>query len=193
MSYKWKPILPLSEEDKKIDLSEVASLKVAWLEARERFQQSSANNLKEFDERLARLWSIETGILERLYDVDRGTTQILVERGFIANYIERSNVIPNPEQLVEVLRDHRAAVDLVHDCIANSRPLTIGFIHELHSILTRHQHTVDGIDQFGNPISFPLKRGAYKELPNNPKRNGAIHEYCPPVQVSSEMEQLLKW
>ena len=29
MSYKWKPILPLSEEDQKIDLSEVASLKVA--------------------------------------------------------------------------------------------------------------------------------------------------------------------
>ena len=113
--------------------------------------------------------------------------------GSLANYIERSNVIPNPEQLVEVLRDHRAAVDLVHDCIADSRPLTIGFIHELHSILTRHQHTVEGIDQFGNPISFPLKRGAYKELPNNPKRDGTIHEYCPPVQVSSEMEQLLKW
>ena len=74
MSYKWKPILPLSEEDQKIDLSEVASLKVAWLEAKERFQRSSANNLKEFDERLARLWSIETGILEHIYEVDRGTT-----------------------------------------------------------------------------------------------------------------------
>jgi len=194
VSYEWKPILPLSEEDKKIDLSEVDSLKVAWHEAKQRFQQSSANNLKEFDEKLARLWSIETGILERLYDVDRGTAQILVERGFLANYIERSNVIPNPEQLVEVLRDHRAAVDLVHDCIANSRPLTTGFIHELHSILTRHQHTVEGIDQFGDPISFPLKRGGYKELPNNPKRpDGTIHEYCPPVQVSSEMENLLNW
>ncbi len=76
------------------------------------------------------------GILERIYDVDRGTTQILVERGFLANYIERSNVIPNPEQLIEVLRDHRAAVELVHDCVANSRPLTKGFIHDLHSTKT---------------------------------------------------------
>jgi hypothetical protein len=194
MTYQWAPIAPLSEEDRRIDLTEVDSLKVAWIEARERLQQSSQNNLRDFDEKLARLWSIETGILERIYDVDRGTTQILVERGFLANYIERSNVIPNPEQLVEVLRDHRAAIDLVHDCIANARPLAIGFIHELHSILTRHQHTVEGIDQFGNPISFPLEHGAFKKLPNNPKHpDGTIHEYCPPVQVQSEMEILLNW
>lgn len=194
MSHTWSPIAPLSEEDKQIDLSEVDSLKVAWIEARERLQQSSQNNLREFDEKLARLWSIETGILERIYDVDRGTTQILVERGFLANYIERSNIIPNPEQLVEVLRDHRAAIDLVYDCIANARPLTIGFIHELHSILTRHQHTVEGIDQFGNPISFQLEQGAFKKHPNNPKRpDGTVHEYCPPVQVQSEIENLLNW
>jgi len=194
MNDTWNPIEPLKEDDKQIDLSDVDSLCSAWIEARERLQQSSTNNLKQFDERLARLWSIETGILERLYDVDRGTTQILVERGFLANYIERSSVIPNPEQLVEILRDHRAAVDLVHDCIANSRPLTIGFIHELHSILTRHQQTVEGIDQFGNSISFPLIRGAFKSLPNNPKRpDGIVHEYCPPIQVASEMDNLLSW
>lgn len=194
MSYKWTPITPFSEDDKRIDLSHVDSLKVTWLEAKERLKQSSQNNFKEFDEKLARHWSIETGILERIYDVDRGTTQILVERGFLANYIERSTIIPNPEQLVEILRDHSAAVDLVHDCVANSRPLTIGFIHELHSILTRHQHTVEGIDQFGNPISFPFERGVFKKLPNNPKRpDGTIHEYCPPMQVSSEMENLLRW
>src|SRR5437899_2021534 len=116
MSYRWKPIAPLSHEERQIDLSDVDSLRVAWHEARQRLQQSSLNNLTEFDEKLARLWSIETGVLERIYDVDRGTTQILVERGFMANYIERSNVIPNPERLIEVLRDHRAAIDLVHDC-----------------------------------------------------------------------------
>lgn len=190
----WKPIAPLSQEEKQIDLSDVDSLRAAWHEARQRLQQSSPNNLKEFDEKLARLWSIETGILERIYDVDRGTTLILVEKGFLANYIERSSSIPNPEQLIEVLRDHRAAVDLVHDCIANSRPLTIGFIHELHSILTRHQQIVEGIDQFSRPISMPLKRGAFKELPNNPQRpDGSIHEYCPPIQVASEMETMLQW
>lgn len=194
MGYTWKPIAPLSQEDRQIDLSDVESLRVAWHEARQRLQQSSLNNLKEFDEKLARLWSIETGILERIYDVDRGTTQILVERGFLANYIERSSVITNPEQLIEVLRDHRAAVDLVHDCIANSRPLTIGFIHELHSMLTRHQQTVEGIDQFGHPLTLPLRRGAFKELPNNPKRqDGSLHEYCPPIQVASEMENLIQW
>jgi len=190
----WKPITPLSPEERQIDLSDVESLRAAWHEVIQRLQQSSSNNLKEFDEKLARRWSIETGILERIYDVDRGITEILIEKGFSANYIERSSSIPNPEQLIEVLRDHRAAVDLVHDCIAKSRALTIGVIHELHSILTLHQETVEGIDQFGRPISMPFRRGAFKELPNNPQRpDGSIYEYCPPIQVASEMGNLLQW
>lgn len=194
MNYTWKPIAPLSVEETQINLLDVDSLRVAWHEARERLQRSSPTNLAKFHEKLERLWSIETGILEHLYDVDRGTTQILVERGFLANYVERSRVVPNPEQLVEVLKDHSAAINLLHDCIANSRPLTIGFIHELHAILTRHQQTVEGIDQFGHPVTLPLRRGAFKAQPNNPQRpDGGLHEYCPPIQVTSEMESLLQW
>ena len=194
MKYTWTPINPLSPQEKAIDLSKITSLHVAWLQIKDRVHESSENNLRLFNERLARSWSIETGILERIYDVDRGTTQVLIERGFYADYIERSKTTPNPEYVIEVLRDHQAAIDLVHDCISSSRPLTIGFIHELHAILTRHQQTVEGVDQFGNAISLPLLRGAFKKLPNNPKRSdGSIHEYCPPEHVQSEMENLLQW
>ena len=57
----------------------------------------------------------------------------------------------------------------------------------------RHQDTTVAVDQLGNRIDIPLRKGVYKELPNNPKRpDGSVHEYCPPVHVDSEMERLLE-
>jgi Fic family protein len=199
VSYQWRPIEPLSDRDKSIDLSEVESLKSAWLEVRDSLAELSAVNLRDFNERLARRWSIETGVLEHLYDidlydVDRGTTQILIERGFVASLIERSSTNKNPEELVIILRDHKAAVDLIHDCVADSRSLTVGLIHEFHSLLTRHQDTVEALDQFGRLFSVPMTHGVFKTLPNNPKRDdGSIHEYCPPLHVGSEMDNLMGW
>jgi Fic family protein len=193
VDYHWKPIEPLSEQDEEVDLTDVESLKSAWIEVKSKLAQSSAANLRIFNERLARQWSIETGIIERVYDLDRGTTIVLIELGFLANLIERSSTDRDPAELVEILRDHKAAVDLVGDCVANNRPLTVGLINELHAVLTRHQPTVDALDQFGNSVSFPLKRGTFKELPNNPKRpDDTIHEYCPPIHVASEMDRLMQ-
>ena len=194
MDYLWKPITQLSELDQRTDLTDVDSLKSAWLEAKGKLAESSATSLKNFEERLARQWSIETGILERIYELDRGTTRVLVEMGFVADLVERSSTNRDPAELVEILRDHRAAVDLVQDCVANSRPVSVGFINDLHAVLTKHQETVDGIDQFNRAVSFPLKHGAFKETPNNPMRdNGSVHEYSPPVHVRSEMDNLVEW
>jgi hypothetical protein len=194
MSFQWNPITPLSEQDKSVDLGDLESLKSAWLEVKGKLAESSPSNLKTFEERLARQWSIETGIIERIYDLDRGTTEVLVELGFIADLVERSSTNRDPAELVEILRDHKAAIDLVQDCVANSRPLTVGLINDLHSILTRHQEVVEGVDQFDRAVSFPLKHGAFKDFPNNPTRDdGSVHEYCPPVHVRSEMDQLVGW
>lgn len=194
MNRPWRPIAPLSDQDKNIDLSDVESLKSAWLEVRDNLAESSEVNLRDFNERLARQWSIETGVLEHIYDIDRGITQILIERGFVASLIERSSTNKNPEELVTILRDHKAAVDLIQDCVAESRPLTVGSVHEFHSLLTRHQETVEAFDQFGQPVSLTMMHGVFKTLPNNPKRDdGPIHEHCPPIHVASEMDNLLRW
>jgi len=194
MSYSWRPVAPLSEQDRQIDLRDVDALQSAWLEFRSRLAETSAANLKAFNERLARQWSIETGILERLYDIDRGTTQVLIERGFVTDYLERSSTNHEPEQVMQILRDHQASVELIQDAVGNTRPLTVGLIQQLHATLTQHQETVAGLDQFGNPVQFRLRRGAFKELPNNPTRpNGVLHEYAPPIHVSAEMDNLVQW
>jgi Fic family protein len=192
--YVWKPIEPISAFEGQIDLAAMRPIYETWRTSKERLQQSSPASLREFNQRLVRRLSIETGILERLYDLDRGTTEALVTQGFVEELISRSSTDIEPSRLIDILRDQEAAIQLVMDCVAGSRPLTKGLIHELHAILAKHQDTTTAIDQFGNRLEIPLLKGKFKELPNNPRRpDGNSHEYCPPVQVDSEMEGLLNW
>ena len=170
------------------------SIYETWAHSRERLKEHSAENLAEFNRRLVRRLSIETGILERIYDLDRGTTEALVAHGFSEDLVARSSTDIEPSKLIDILRDQEAAIELVMDCVAGQRPLTKGLIHELQSILTRHQPTTEAVDQFGNRQSIPLLRGQFKHHPNNPRRHdGSIHEYCPPVHVDSEMDKLVGW
>jgi hypothetical protein len=190
--YKWKPIEPLSKQDREIDLAAIQPLYESWRSSKDRLEKSSVANLRDFNERLVRRLSIETGILERLYDLDRGTTEALIAHGFVEDLVSRSSTDIEPSRLIDLLRDQEAAVRLTMDCVAQNRELTIGVIHELHSILTRHQDQTLAVDQFGRRYEIPLLKGRFKEQPNNPKRpDGSLHEYCPPLHVQSEMENLL--
>jgi Fic family protein len=192
--YKWKPIEPLSDHDKAIDLASIRPLYESWQASKQRLQESSPASLRDFNERLIRRLSVETGILERLYDLDRGTTEALVAHGFVEELVSRSSTDIDPSRLIDILRDQEAAIQLVIDCVARNRELTKGGIHELHAILTRHQDTTTAIDQFGRKFEIPLLKGKFKEQPNNPRRpDGEIHEYSPPVHVETEMDNLLTW
>jgi len=191
--YKWKPIEPLSEQDSSIDLAGSASLYESWRTAKDRLTALGSNQVEEFTRRLIRRLSVETGILERLYDLDRGTTEALVQKGFAENLVAHADTNIPPATLMEYLRDQEAAIQLVMDVIGQSRSLSKGLLHELHAILTRHQETTTAVDQFGNRLEIPLMRGRFKDHPNNPRRpDGSMHEYCPPVHVESEIDRLLQ-
>jgi Fic family protein len=192
MDYLWKPIEPLTDSDRDIGLAAVRPLYESWHAVRRQLAETSPDNLQLFTSQLIRRLSIETGILERLYDIDRGTTEALVATGFREDLIARSSTDVEPARLISVLEDQEAAIQLVMDCVAGQRPLTKGLLHELHSILTRHQETTVAVDQFGNRFEIPLLRGKFKEQANNPRRaDGSLHEYCPPVHVDAEVDRLL--
>jgi Fic family protein len=192
--YKWRPIEPLTDYDKRLDLASMKPVYDAWRASKVRLQKSSATSLNQFTQRLIRRLSVETGILERIYDLDRGTTEALVAHGFMEDLVSRSSTDIEPSRLIDILRDQEAAIQLVMDCVATGREFTRGVVNELHAILTRHQETTTAIDPLGNRREIPLLHGKYKELPNNPRRlDGSIHEYCPPEQVGSEMDNLLSW
>ena len=80
--YSWRQFEPLSDEDKTVELAAIRPLYESWRSAKRKLQESSLSNLTAFTGRLVRSLSIETGILEQLYDLDRGTTQAPHSTGF---------------------------------------------------------------------------------------------------------------
>ena len=193
-SYQWKPIEPMSAIDDSYDFSEIDFLQRQWLSIRRRREESNPQTYRAFLERLERSWAIETGIIEGLYTLDKGVTETLVQRGFNSDLIDRNSTNKDPAELVRVLQDHQEATDGVYSYIRQGSPLSKTLIRSLHVTLTQHQPTYTAVDQFGHRFETPLDRGGFKNLPNNPTRpDGRVHEYCPPVHVDSEIDNVVEW
>ena len=188
MHHRWTPIEDY-QSPAALTTTELGALAHVWREQRERLGNQEA--YREFEERLKREWAIETGLIERLYTLDRGITQLLIEKGIRAALIPHERGA-NTDAIVAMIADHKEAVEGVFNFVKGERPLSTSYIKELHALMTQHQATVEGRDSLGSRVSVPLIRGTYKRLPNNPLRpDDTIHEYCPPEQVDSEMDRLI--
>ena len=191
IAYTWRPIEDLPDNWSTLASSELAGLIQVWHDQQFRLEKSESVIL--FNERLRREWSIETGIIENLYSIDRGTTAMLIDRGLETSLLAHGTTDKSAEQVIAILRDQEDALEGLFDFISNRRDLSTSYIKELHAALTRHQLTVHGVDQFGHEQELPLLRGEYKKWPNNPLRSqdDFLHEYCPPEHVAAEMDRLV--
>jgi Fic family protein len=188
--HQWRPITELDDALLARRAPSLEGLAQAWKEERESMQQLQVE--RAFLERWKNKLAVETGILEGLYSLDRGVTETLIERGFDAALIPNDSTDQDPAVVVNLLRDQRSAVDLVFDVVIHNRDLSLSFVKELHALLTQSQLTTTAVDKFGRTVELELRRGDWKELPNNPtRRDGSVHEYCPPEQVQPEMERLI--
>ncbi|MCY3543021.1 MAG: Fic family protein [Chloroflexi bacterium] len=188
----WRPIEPIDSNSQAYDFGEIDSLQREWLRIKQEVESSTPDAYKAFTDRLTRRWSIETGIIEGIYDLDRGVTETLIERGIAAEYISRGSTNKEPAELVQVLKDHQESVASVNYWIEQRRPLSKTFILSLHSQILRSQDTHTAVNQFGQRFEATLNRGEFKNQPNNPTRSdGTVHEYCPPEQVESELDSLM--
>jgi fido (protein-threonine AMPylation protein) len=97
-----------------------------------------------------------------------------------------------PNLLMDYLRDNFDAIDFIFDFVKNNRALSISYIKELHHLITQHQEVTDAINSMGQYVKMPLLKGQFKQSPNNPVREGVVYSYCPPEQVESEMDNLIK-
>ncbi|MBL8190362.1 MAG: Fic family protein [Acidobacteria bacterium] len=189
--YKWKPIEDLPNDWQKLASSELAGLFAVWKEKVVTLKDSPA--YLEFQARLRREWAIETGIIEGLYDIDRGVTRTLIERGLHASLIAHGDANKPAEEIIPMLKDHEAVVEGLFDFVGQKRELSTSYIKQVHQALTTHQETATGIDSSGRQTQISLLRGDWKKWPNNPTRpDGSVHEYCPPEQVASEMDRLIE-
>ena len=191
-AHKWRPLKGLNLQSTNVDFREIDSLQQQWLNFRTDREELDPDAYKGFFERVYRRWAIETGIIEGIYDIDRGTTLTLVEKGLSADLIERGSTDRDPQDLIKVLRDHHESAEFVTESIRRQTPLSKLYIRELHQLLLRNQEFYIAYDRFGKQIETPLDRGGFKTQPNNPTRpDGIIHEYCPYIQVDSELDKLV--
>lgn len=190
--YRWKPIEDLRGDPEDYAVSELRSLSVVWREQRDRLERTG--QLARFNEELGREFAIETGILEHLYTLDRGVTRLLIERGIDAELIPYDATDREPELVAAMIQDQHEAAKALFDFVGQQRPLSTSFIKELHALLTRNQTSTTAMDGQGRLVEVPLRKGEWKQRPNNPqRRNGTIHEYAPPEHVASEMDRLVEW
>jgi Fic family protein len=148
---------------------------------------------EQFIDQLKRKQAVDTGILERMYDLKRGVTETFVKEGFVDSYLQHGDTSIDQQELMNYLKDNFDAINFIFNFIKDERTLSVGYIKELHSLITRHQDTVEAVDSLGNIGRTDLLKGEFKKMPNNPRRpDGVVCEYCPPLQVDSEMDNLIK-
>ncbi|WP_353932421.1 Fic family protein [Okeanomitos corallinicola TIOX110] len=189
---QWQPIENLPANWQNLASAELSSLVTFWNEQAERLR--SSGEFKTFMERLCREIAIETGIIERLYTLDQGITRILIEKGINEALIPHNPTNPPIKQVVSLIQDQEAAIEGLFDFVGGQRILSNFYIKELHQLLTQNQDSTEAKTSSGQIIRVSLIRGDWKRQPNNPERpNGIIHEYCPPEQVASEMDNLIQW
>ena len=189
---QWQAIQDLPTDWSKWANTELPPLVTVWQEQADRLRNSGA--FKTYMEKLRREIAIETGIIERLYTLDRGVTRLLIEQGINESLIPHGSTDRPVSQVIALIQDQKAAIESLFDFVGGTRQLSTFYIKQLHQLLTQNQDSTEGlIPSTGQIISVRLIRGDWKKQPNNPLgADGSLHIYCPPEQVASEMDRLIE-
>ena len=175
----------------------IDAMKQAWSQLKEKINAADAEIKSEFDarfnEKLYREWSIETGLIEGLYALDRGVTTSLIQHGFNdARLIPHGGSDLSSDNVLEIINNHlKVLEDGIYGFVKQERKISTSYIKELHQSITKTQVTIEAQDQSGRKFASKLLHGEWKTLPNFPVRDGIIYEYCPPIHVAAEMDRLI--
>ena len=147
---------------------------------------------QEARRRSLRRHAIETGIIERLYDVDWRVTEALVAEGITADAVARVSDGAVSEEVLDLIRSQYDALVFLAQAAREGRDVSISLIRELHVSLTRLQPTYSATGPDGRVFQATLHHGEWKTQPNHVTRpDGSRLEYTPPEQVAPQMKQLV--
>ena len=194
----WRPVADLPAGAETWGVPAYRESLAKWRDTRQRLEDAKADRTRLDISRRERnrAFAIETGQIEGVYLLRHGVTENLMTEGFEGVRGSDSLIGDlSDDTLRGLLKDQAEALDVVFDTAKGKTPLSHHTLKALHQILTRHQDTAVGIHGLtGERIQIPLVKGDYKVRPNNPRRrDGFVHEYCPPEQVHSELERLLEF
>ncbi|MXY70831.1 MAG: Fic family protein [Acidobacteriia bacterium] len=191
VGHRWREIEDLPEDWHDLCRDDLRAVHRQWIEDRGLVKDQT--KVKRFQEELAMRWAIETGIIERLYKVERGVTVQIAGAGMeaLGQFHARGKISSDARALIT---DQREALEMVMDIVGGARDLSSSYVKELHHRLTLSQETCEAEDPSGRLFQTPLLKGEWKRQVNNPRRpDGSIHEYCPPERVQDQIDQLLTW
>ena len=187
---RWNSIKDYEEAVDELVNPELGPLAKVFTRHRQDLRQKK--EYQKFTDRLKRSWAIETGLLEGVYSLDRGTTETLIEHGLKADILG-SHGGKNHADAIAMIRAQEDVLGQLMDLVGERRKLNTSTIKSLHQGLLRNQKYVEAVDPGGRPMKIEPLLGEYKKQPNNPTTQGSgVHEYCPPKQVASEMDRLLE-
>ncbi|MFE2755798.1 Fic family protein [Actinosynnema sp. NPDC059335] len=181
--------LPTLNGDLQPLLDTVRAIQGAWKSV------VSANDeaFHEARRRSLRRHAIETGIIERLYDIDWGVTEALVAEGLTADAVARAGDGSVNEDVLEVVRSQYETLEFLVQSAREGRDLSVSLIKELHVALTRRQSTYTATGPTGMVFQATLHHGEWKQQVNHVTRpDGSLLEYTPPEQVASQMDRLVE-
>ncbi|MDR1038895.1 MAG: Fic family protein [Deltaproteobacteria bacterium] len=188
--HKWEPIADLPEDYQ--DLSDPSFQDIAreWVEARKKIKTVLFD---EFKEKISREWAIETGQVESVYHVDDNLAKTMIEDGLSSVELpSQTNGLGHLDPML-IIENHYDIVNSIYEYVRSGWQLVPYAIRGMHAAFVQNQDYAVGIKPTGGRVRIHLLKGEYKKWPNNPHtKDGLIHQYCPPEQVASEMERLLK-
>jgi prophage maintenance system killer protein len=182
-----EPLPPLNGDIQPV-LDSAKSLQRAWKSV------VSANDeaFQEARRRSLRRHAIETGIIERLYDIDWGVTEALVAEGITADAVARVSEGSVNEDVLEVVRSQYETLEFLAQSARDGRDISVSLIRELHVALTRRQPTYTATGPTGMVFEATLHHGEWKQQANHVTRpDGSLLEYTPPEQIASQMDRLV--
>lgn len=94
----WEGI-EFNEKWSDTDTSKSDDIAPSWYKKRKEFEDGESG-YQEFLDRLKRQHAIETGIVEKLYDLSEGITQTLIKEGFVESYISHNDTNIPPKKLM---------------------------------------------------------------------------------------------
>lgn len=157
---------------------------IARLESITKEPSASLEHAKKVVRRIA---AIETGAIEKLYEVERGFTwSVAIE---IANV--QALLLEKGTETKNLIESQLSAYDFILDLATGKRKLTEAWIRELHEVLCGTQESYL-VQTPQGPTQKKLPLGEYKKASNHViKKDGKVHSYAPTDFVGAEMHRLL--
>lgn len=137
-------------------LATVDELRVAWEESLSRM---TGPEIADARRRSLRRHAIETGIIERLYDVGWGVTQALVAEGLTLEVASREGGFD--EDALLAINAQFEALEFLAESLREGQGLTTFFIKQLHAPISRHQLTYGATDSLGHVVHAALRHGQW--------------------------------